>query len=148
MSRYFIDTNIFLRIIVKENKKAYSECVELLRLVEQRKIVTVTSHLVLAEIVWTLSSYYKFSRREISEVLEGIQNINNLKIIDGYKPQVALKLYANSNAKYIDCLIASIPLIHSKKWTVISYDKDFDKIGIVRLEPKQIKTQTNLGGRG
>jgi predicted nucleic-acid-binding protein len=38
-------------------------------------------------------------------------------------------------AKWIDCLIASAPDIQSGETAVVSYDRDFDRLGVVRLEP-------------
>ncbi len=59
--------------------------------------------------------------------------------MEDYDFKVALKIYAEKNVKFIDALIASIPQIQAKEWTVISYDRDFDKIGINRKEPMGIK---------
>ena len=32
------------------------------------------------------------------------------------------------------------PLSKNKKWVIVSYDKDFDKLKVIRKEPGQIKT--------
>lgn len=136
--KYFIDTNIFLRILELDDKKAFSECSKFLKLVNNSEIVAYTSNFVLAEIAWVLESFYKESKLKIIKSVDGILKLNGLKISDEVNALVALDLFANKSVKYIDALIASNPEIQSKKMTVISYDKDFDKLGVKRLEPKDL----------
>ena len=40
--------------------------------------------------------------------------------------------------KFIDALIASHKSIQEEAAVIVSYDKDFDKLGILRKEPKDI----------
>lgn len=68
--------------------------------------------MVLSEIAWTLLSYYKFSKPEVVKALRGIVNLRGLSIIDKFQ--------------------------FSKNWIIVSYDHDFDKIDIKRMEPGQI----------
>lgn len=138
MSKVFIDTNIFLRTLIEEDEKTFKDCFQLLQNIKTNKLRGVTSSVVLSEIAWTLLSYYKFSKLEVVKALRSILNLRGLSIIDKFQHEVALSLYEKSSVKFIDALIASIPDIFSKKWTIISYDKDFDKVGIKRMEPHQI----------
>lgn len=138
MKRYFLDTNIFLRTLVKENEPSFKECCQLLKTVKLNKIKAVTANLVLAEVVWTLSSYYQFPKTKVIRAIKSIINLRGLKIIDGYNPLTTLEIFEDKNIKYIDALIASIEKVHSKEWIVVSYDKDFDKLEVLRTEPKEI----------
>lgn len=138
MSKVFIDTNIFLRTLIEEDKESFKDCFQLLQNIKTNKLQGVTSSVVLSEIAWTLLSYYKFSKLEVIKALRGIVNLRGLSIIDEYQHEVALSLYEKKGIKFIDALIASNPDIFSKKWTVISYDHDFDKIDVKRIEPNQI----------
>lgn len=135
---YFIDSNIFLRILVKENEKVFKECFLILNLIRQNKIKAFTSTLVLSEIEWVLEGFYKFSKEEIIKGLYSILKLKNLKIIDKFNSGLAIEIYKKFPVKFIDALIASNPQIYQKKVIVISYDKDFDKINVIRKEPKQI----------
>ena len=132
---YFIDSNIFLRVLIQENVQSFQICSDLLRQIESRKINAVTSDLVLAEIVWVLTSYYKRPRSEIVKSIELINNMG-MKTVNAFDRSIAIRLYSEYSVKYIDALIASINPIFRKKWTVISYDKDFSKLGILWKEPK------------
>lgn len=97
----------------------------------------VTSHLVLAEVVWTLKSYYRLPKSKVIKVLSGVENLG-IKYVDKFNSAEALKLFTKHPAKFIDCLLVSTPQISEKKWTVASYDKDFDKLGVLRSEPDNI----------
>lgn len=138
---YFIDSNIFLRVLAKENPQIFDECVGLLTKIRNKGSGTAfyTGNLVVAEVAWTLASYYKAPKDLIIKGLGSIFNTGNIKFVEDYDFKVALKIYAEKNVKFIDALIASIPQIQAKEWTVISYDRDFDKIGINRKEPMGIK---------
>lgn len=137
--QYFIDTNIFLRTLIKEDEKSFNDCYLLLEAVKENRISGTTSNTVLAEIVWTLSSYYQFPKDKVCQALRGIINLRGLKLIEQYQPLVALSLYEAKTVKYIDAVIASIPKIQNKKMVVISFDKDFDKMDVLRKEPAELK---------
>ena len=135
---YFIDTNIFLRVLVQDDIKLAKDCIQLLKNVKEGKLKAVTNSLVLAEIVWTLQSFYKLSKRQTVRALKGILNLKGLTIRDQYNPQDAIFIYEKRKVKYIDAAIASIEQIMAKKWIIISYDADFDKLSVIRKEPKEV----------
>lgn len=136
---YFLDSNIFLRFYANEgDKQVIADCFSLIDIIRIGKIKAKTSHLVISEVVWTLQSYYKASKDQIVKVINSIESIPNLKIDNKFTTNIAHQLFEVKNVKYIDALIASNPEIQSKKMIVISYDKDFDKLGVKRLEPKDL----------
>jgi len=138
MKKYFIDTNIFLRVLIKEDKKTFRSCYQLLQAVKTNKIKASTASIVIAEIAWTLRSYYKFPKTKVAQAIKGILNLRGLRIVDSYDSLWAIEKFSRYNVKYIDTLIASILEKQKSEWIVVSYDKDFDKLGIERKEPKQI----------
>ena len=136
--KYFIDTNIFIRVLELEDKRIFNECSKILNLVKDSKIKAYISTTVLAEIAWVLDSAYNEPKSKISKSIDGIIKLNNLKIRDEFDLSKTVNLFANNSVKFIDALIASNPEIQSKQAIVISYDKDFDKLGVIRKEPSQI----------
>ncbi|MGB6839051.1 MAG: PIN domain-containing protein [Microgenomates group bacterium] len=136
--KFFVDTNIFLRTLIREDEETYQDCYKFFEFVKLNKIKAVTSHIVLAEIAWTLSSYYGFSKKKVAQALKGIINLRGLAFSDSYQALSALDMFEQKPVKFIDALLASIKEIKEKKWKVVSYDRDFDKLGVVRIEPKEI----------
>lgn len=138
MPKVFIDTNIFLRTLIEEDKKSFKDCFQLLQNIKTNKLKGVTSSVVLSEIAWTLLSYYNFSKQEVIKALRSIINLRGLNIVDKSQFRLALSLYEKNSIKFIDALIASNADIFNKKIPIVSYDKDFDKINVKRMEPHQI----------
>ncbi len=136
--KYFVDTNIFLRPIVRDVPHQAADCLKFLEKISKGELKAFTGSLVLAELTWTLLKFYDYSRSEIAEILKGLAAAENLKIIDRYNANEAIQSYSAYNIKFIDCLIASHPQIANGQMTIISYDKDFDKLKIKRVEPGQL----------
>lgn len=133
--KYFIDTNIFLRVLVKEDEKSFIDCVNFLEKIKNGKAKGYTSSLVLAEINWVLMSFYKFPKDRVIEALEGVMALKGLKIIDKGDITLAVKLYRQNKIKFIDAMIASLDIVANKSVTIVSYDKDFEKLDVFVICP-------------
>ena len=135
--KYYLDTNVFLRFLVADDAKVYESCRELFGLIDSSCIKAVTSPLVFAEIVWVLGSFYKFPREKITETLR-IAAQSGILFDNRCNVAAAVEAYGSHTVKFVDALIASHPLIRSGKLPVISYDADFDKLHVKRLEPRDV----------
>jgi len=135
---FFVDTNIFLRIFVKEDEKTYKDCLNFLKLVSAKKIKAYISTIVIMEINFVLTSFYKFQKENTAQALRSIISTPGLKIIDDLDISHALELYTNSNIKFMDCLIASSSLLQKNKACIITYDKDFEKLPVITKQPGEI----------
>ena len=136
--KYFIDTNVFLRALVKEDERSFEESVRLLDLVRNGEIVAYTSCLVMAEVSWVLGKFYDFSKEQIAFSLKTIVALKNLKIDDRSDAGAAVSLYEKNNVKFVDALIASLAIVRKKNLTILSYDKDFAKLPVKWLRPKEV----------
>lgn len=135
---YFLDSNIFLRPIIKDSPKRVKECEDLFSKVKQKKLKIFTSTIVLAEIVWVLKSKCRLDRQIISQVISKILAIPNLKIIDNFDIFLSLQFYQQNSVKFIDATIASLIKMQKQEMIIISYDADFDKLNVVRKEPSDL----------
>ena len=136
--RYLIDTNIFLRTLVKEDPHSFKDCSMFLESAKKNAFDVVTTSLILSEVVWTLSSFYKFAKLDVIRALRGIIHTRGLQIVDRYTMAAALISYEMKSVKFIDAMIGSIPEVIIKQWVVVSYDRDFDKLDVLRKEPGDI----------
>lgn len=134
----FLDTNIFLRVIVKEDEKSFRECTELLASIKAGERKAYASSLVLAEINWVLGSFYKFPKPEVILALSGILSLKNLTVDDGYDTLTALSLYERHSVKFIDALLSSHRLVFRKEIPIVSYDKDFSVLPVKWLKPEEV----------
>ena len=134
----FIDSNIFLRTLLRDEEETFKDCVSFLNEIKKGEIKAFTSNLILAEINWTLLKFYKFPKEKVIEGLYSISRLKNLRIIDKFNANLAIEIYKKLPIKFIDALIASNPRILKKEVMIISYDKDFDKLNVIRKEPKEV----------
>jgi Predicted nucleic-acid-binding protein, contains PIN domain len=135
MKKRFIDTNIFLRYLTRDDPSKYDNCREIFKKAIEGKIALVTSGMVIAELVWTLLSYYKIAKADIVEKVTIIVSTENLFIPDKNIIADALVLYSRKNIDYIDAYNAVFMKYHGLD-EIYSYDRDFDAIeGIKRTEP-------------
>ena len=98
----FADTNLFLRYLTND-VPAQADLVEsLLHRAAKGKVNLVTTSMVIAEIVWTLESYYELDKKEIQTMILGILNTDGLEVIDSDSILQATVLYTDKNVDFID----------------------------------------------
>lgn len=98
----FVDTNVFLRFIIRDVESFYHKAEDLFEKAESGQAKLETSDMVIAEIVWVLESYYDFSKPEIKEVVETILETKNLKVANHSRVKEAVSLYISGKMDFID----------------------------------------------
>jgi uncharacterized protein len=131
----FIDTNIFLRYLTKDDPVQFPRCRNLFKKAQNGEVHLVTSTLVIAELIWTLASYYRVPKEQITEKVSIIIGSEAVQIPDRDLIAEALLLYGRKNVDYIDAY-NSVLMRQLGLKEIYSYDKEFDKLETVqRLEP-------------
>lgn len=108
----FADTNLFLRYLTND-VPAQADAVEaLLRRAAAQEITLVTNSLVIAEIVWTLESFYKLPRAAIQEKVFAILNTPGLEVADADLVLQGINEYVENRADFIDAYNTAWLLAH------------------------------------
>ncbi len=128
MKQVFVDTNIFLRYLIGDDPVRYNKCRDIFKKAIDGKISLLTSDMVIAELIWTLRSFYKIQKSEIIEKVSIIISTPGLHIPNKNLLSEALLLYSIKNIDYIDSYNA-IFMKHHNTSEIYSYDSDFDNIG-------------------
>lgn len=102
VERRFIDTNLFLRYLTNDVPEQAEAVEELLDSAAAGKLILVTNCLVMAEIVWTLESFYQLERQAIREKVVAIMNTPGIEVLDGDLVSQALEGYVEKNVDFID----------------------------------------------
>jgi predicted nucleic-acid-binding protein len=102
MTEYFLDTNVFLRYLTDDLPEQAQAVEQILQRAAKGKVALRTNALVIAEIVWTLESYYERSRDEIREHVFAIVNTPGLDVENADIITEAAFLYADQNVDFID----------------------------------------------
>lgn len=127
MATYFVDTNIFLRFLLKDNEKQHNLAEMLFRKAEEGKISLWTTDIVILEIIWTLKSLYDYPKKETHVAVTNLFGINNLKVNNKKLLIQALKNYTDYNVDFADAY--NYQLAQTYKHKILSFDKDFDRLG-------------------
>ena len=133
----FLDANVILRYLTRDDPKKAENCYELFQKVKRGEIELTTCEAVIAEVVYLLSSHslYNLPRDQICSLLLPIINLYGLKLPQKRFCIRALDIYASKNIDFEDALIFA----HMEKRQIkeiYSYDSDFDKLEeLRRLEP-------------
>ena len=135
MENKFVDTNVFLRYLTKDDPSKYERCRAMFKRALEGEITIATSGLVIAELIWTLLSYYKVPKAEVVEKVSVILGTENLFVPDKNILADALVLYARKNIDFIDAYNAVFMKYQGLR-EIYSYDEDFENVeDIERKEP-------------
>ena len=136
VKKIFVDTNVWLRFLLIDIKDQYIKSKELIELFEEGKLRPYISTIVLLEVNFVLTSFYKLSKKEAFSVLEEILETRNVTLIEKTNFKKASKYYKKYNIKLSDCLVVSSV---SENCVFCTWDEELKKIkGIKVLTPKEI----------
>ena len=134
---HFIDTNIFIRYLTKDDPDKAQACFELFKQAATNQITLTTIEAVITEVVYVLSSKrtYNLARDEIRARLYPLLSVQGLQLPQRKTYLRALDLYTVHQIDFEDALIVA-RMEQQKVNDLYSYDQGFDKIsGITRHEP-------------
>jgi uncharacterized protein len=133
MGSVFVDTNVFLRFLTNDDPAKAKRAELLFRDALKGKIRLATSLLVIAEIIWTLESFYKLEKPDIAAKIEKILNTPNLDCPEAALLFMALDLYVHANIDFVDAYNA----FHMKEHgltQILTYDrKHFARVPWVQI---------------
>ena len=105
--RWFADTNLFLRYLTDDIPEQADAVEELLNRAKRGELTLLTNPLVIAEVVWTLDSFYHLQRTDIKDKVLAILNTPGVEINDSDLVLQAVSWYAEKNVDYIDAYNAA-----------------------------------------
>ena len=133
MASLFVDTNVFLCFLTNDAPAKAKRAENLFRDALRGKVKLATSLLVIAEIIWTLESFYKLEKSDIAVKVEKILNTPNLHCPEAPLLFMALDLYAHANIDFVDAYNA----FHMKEQgitDILTYDrKHFARVPWVQI---------------
>jgi predicted nucleic-acid-binding protein len=135
VTKVFVDTNVFLRFLTNDDPVKAKRVETLFRQAIQGKVQLIASLLVIAEIVWTLESFYHLSKVDIASKVETILNTPNLLCPEAEIIVMALDLYVQGNMDFIDAFHA-YDLQAQGLLQIATYDrKHFNRVPWLEIYP-------------
>ena len=127
--KLFVDTNVFLRFLTRDDPHKAEQARALFQDAVDGKVTLWTSLLVIAEIVWTLESFYGLDKEDIATKVATILNTPHLECPDSEIVLYALDFYATRNVDFIDAYHAFLLKAQGLS-RIATYDrKHFKRVG-------------------
>lgn len=123
MSGLIADTNIFLRLILNDIPEQADEVERLLKKAKKDNVKILVPQIIIFEIEYALSKYYKFLKVEIIDKLEAILVAPYFSIQDGNIFKKSLKDYREKNLSLVDCFLMAKSEIEEVQ--IFTFDKNF-----------------------
>ena len=133
----FVDTNIFIRYLTKDDPGKAQACFELFQQAQANQVALTTTEAVITEVVYVLSSKktYDLARADIRARLYPLLSVPGLRLLHRQTYLRALDLYAAHSLDFEDALSVA----HMQRQAIkelYSYDRGFDQLkSITRQEP-------------
>lgn len=118
----FVDTNYFLRFLIKDNDKHYKEAEKIFINASEGKVELISSTVVFFEINWVLNSYYGRKTNDLVGFLWDFLNLNFIILEERQLLAESVELFTKTNLSLIDCY----HIVYAKSKGVKSI-KTFDK---------------------
>ncbi len=130
-----IDSNIIIRFLTNEPAEQAQRVASLFERIETGELEVTIDETVVAEGVWTLSSYYRMPKGDVVEAMLQIVSQDGIECRGGEAVRRALVLFETKNIDFIDALLCA-RMLEDDEPEIYSLDRDFDRVeGIRRLEP-------------
>ncbi len=126
----FVDTNYFLRFLLKDNKSQYLQVKKLLIKAAQGKIELISSSIVFFEVHFVLKSFYKKDKSFLIGILTEILNLS-VVFPEKHLLQESIRLYGKSAVGLEDCYniaFSKVAGVKEFKTFDIKLGKEFEKI--------------------
>ena len=140
MHEFFADTNVFLHYLTSDVPEQAAAVERLLQRAAKGSVALHTSVLVIAEMVWTLESYYELSRPEIRDKVLAMLNTAGLTVENSDLVAQAVSLFAELNVDFVDAYNALWMPAHGLDQVVTSDTRHFSRLPrIAALTPDKAR---------
>ncbi len=131
---YLADTNVLVRFFTGDPPAQARKAQALVAAADAGEIELEIFPLILAEIVYTLESFYGMDRREVVEGLQRFIASRGVRAHERERVVDALERHARHNVHFADDYLAAAGAELDRR--VASFDRDFDKFkDVKRVEP-------------
>lgn len=103
-----IDANIIIRFLLNDDSVLFQLAKSIFLKAQNGELKIYLDEVIIAEVVWTLSSYYKIEKVALVDRLEKL--ISQDWIINTKKKEIlkTFHMFRSRNLSYIDCWIATV----------------------------------------
>jgi predicted nucleic-acid-binding protein len=105
---YVVDANIFLRILTADDPEQTKRATEIVKRATEGQFKLFVSDVCLAEIAWTLDSYYGLERSDIAEKILALLNTDGIVFSNRRILIDTIVRYKENKVDFVDAYHAAI----------------------------------------
>jgi len=130
-----LDANVILRFLLADHPDQSPRCKALFARIEAGKESVFLPEIIVADVAWTLTSFYKWPREQTRRFFGQVLALRGMRTVDTPRLMQALQFFAERKIDFSDALVASEMIAHGRG-EVYSFDKDFNRFSeFTRVEP-------------
>jgi len=126
MKKYIVDTNVFLRFLLKDHPKHFKTASKYFTQAKEGKIILILIPEVVFEIDYVLRGVYSVSKKEVVGILDSLLKSPSLEIANREMLIECVDRYKDLQVDLVDLFLYKVA--RKEKAEVLSFDKDFAKI--------------------
>ncbi len=127
----WVDANVVLRLLTGQPQVQAQAAAALMARADAGDVRLRLCPLVVAEVVWVLTSAYDVPRERVAEVLTSFLASGGLVVEEGILLVAALAQMAEQRVDFVDAYLAAKARLSGAP--VATFDGDFDRLGVERL---------------
>jgi len=127
----WVDANVVLRLLTGQPEAQAQAAAALMARADAGELRLRICPLVVAEVVWVLTSAYDVPRAQVADVLTSFLASGGLVVEDGMLLAVALAQMAEQRVDFVEAYLAAKARLSGAP--VATFDRDFDRLGVERL---------------
>jgi uncharacterized protein len=131
-----LDTNVILRHALGDDKSHQQQAQQLFEQAGEGRLRLLVSSLVIAQVVWTLESFYRASREYIAGLLQALLATPGVAALEPRVARRCLEIYAaHKNVEIVDAYLVALAE-ETKTPILATFNKgDFRHFPYLRLIP-------------
>jgi len=134
VSRLWVDANVILRFLTKDPPEMAECSARLMAKAEMGEVSLYISPLVLAEVIWVLKSFYRYSMTAIAHVIISLVSAPGIDVDNRELVIRAVELARDRNVDFVDAYLALQAAEHGE--TVCTFDEsDFRHLPVEWMVP-------------
>lgn len=135
MSRLWLDANVILRFLTKDPPDMADRSARLMGKAERGEVSLYVSPLVLAEVIWVLKSFYRYTMTAIAHVIISLVSAPGIEVDNRQLIIRAVELARDRNVDFADAHLALHAAERGER--VCTFDEsDFRRLPVEWMVPE------------
>jgi predicted nucleic-acid-binding protein len=131
MKRWFVDANVFLRVLTEDDEGQCQKARSLFEEAAAGRVELVTGSPVLFELAWTLRSRYEKPPREILQIIESVLGTPGVQVADAVRVREAIDLARQCKGEFPDAYVAAMSSATGCHGVATFNARDFKRLGVL-----------------